>query len=100
MRLARQLDRSPFPEFTGARIVALADVVTANLDTTRAKFKVDATRAYYGPGAYRQVRFEGGRGSHETPPYYHPEHALRRSMPANTLLAKPVAVDVPGCQSI
>src|SRR6478735_9475932 len=44
-----------FQEFTGARIVALADVVKANLDTTRAKFKVDAARAYYGPRAYAEL---------------------------------------------
>ena len=31
-----------FPEYTGARIVALADVQKANLDSTREKFKVDA----------------------------------------------------------
>src|SRR5512146_3157256 len=44
-----------FPEFAGARIVALADVVQANLDRTRERFKVDPARAYYGPQAYREL---------------------------------------------
>ena len=91
-----------FPEYAGARIVALADVIREHLDTTASKFKVDASRAHYGPNAYQEVI-----GSKidaviiETPPYFHPEHA-RAAVEAgkHVYLAKPVAVDVPGCKSI
>ena len=44
-----------FPEYTGARIVAVADVIREHLDATQASFKVDASRAYYGPDAYREL---------------------------------------------
>src|SRR5205809_6915673 len=44
-----------FPEYTGAKIVALADVIKDHLDTTREKFKVDGSRAHYGPQAYKEV---------------------------------------------
>ncbi len=91
-----------FVEHTGARVVALADVVRANLDSTAAKFKVDGSRAYYGPEAYKEL-------SHskldavviQSPPYFHPEQA-REAVDAgkHVYLAKPVAVDVPGCRSI
>src|SRR5579862_3150289 len=44
-----------FPEFAGARIIALADVIKERLDATQASFKVDSARAYYGPDAYRRL---------------------------------------------
>ncbi len=91
-----------FIEYTGARVVALADVIKGHLDTTRNKFNVAASRAYYGPDAYREL--SNSRLDAvviETPPYYHPEQA-RAAVDAgkHVYLAKPVAVDVPGCKSI
>src|SRR5436190_7305771 len=63
-----------FPEYTGARIVALADVIKDHLDTTREKFKVASTRAYYGPQAFREAAASKVDGVIiETPPYFHPE---------------------------
>src|SRR5512144_3153015 len=45
-----------FPEFTGARIVALADVIRDHLDKTAQNFKVaDKSRLYYGPEAYKEL---------------------------------------------
>jgi len=90
-----------FPEYAGARIVALADVIRDHLDTTRQKFNVDASRAYYGPDAYKELA-----GSKldaviiETPPYFHPEQAAAAvDAGKHVFCAKPVAVDVPGCRS-
>ena len=91
-----------FQEFTGARLSAVADVVRKNLDATREKFKVDAGRAYYGPDAYAELSSSKVDAVViETPPYYHPEHA-RAAVDAgkHVYLAKPVAVDVPGCHTI
>lgn len=91
-----------FPEYTGARIVALADVVKAHLEKTRQKFKVEDSRAYHGPDAYR--RLAGSKLDAvviETPPYFHPEQAEAAvDAGKHVFLAKPVAVDVPGCKSI
>ena len=89
-----------FPEYTGARIVALADVIQTHLDSTREKFKVEASRAYYGPEAYRElIASKVDAVAIETPPYFHPEHA-RAAVDAgkHTFVAKPVAVDVPAAK--
>ena len=62
-----------FPEYTGARIVALADVMQDHLDSTRDKFKVDASRTYYGPDAYKELANSKLDGVIiETPPLFHP----------------------------
>ncbi len=91
-----------FPELTGARVVALADVIRQNLDRTRNAFQVAESRAYYGPDAYRELAHSKLEAVViETPPYFHPQHA-REAVEAgkHVYLAKPVAVDVPGCFSI
>jgi myo-inositol 2-dehydrogenase / D-chiro-inositol 1-dehydrogenase len=91
-----------FPEFAGARIVALADVIRDRLDATQGSFKVDPSRTYYGPDAYRElIASKVDAVAIETPPYFHPEQA-RAAVDAgkHVYLAKPVAVDVPGCRSI
>lgn len=91
-----------FPEYTGARIVAAADVMREHLDSTAPKFNIDSSHAFYGPDAYKELIASKLDGVIlETPPYYRPEHA-RAAVEAgkHVYLAKPVAVDVPGCKSI
>jgi predicted dehydrogenase len=91
-----------FQEFTGARLVAVADVVKDKLDATRDKFKVDAGRAYYGPQAYGELASSKlDAVVIQTPPYYHPEQAMAAvDAGKHVYLAKPVAVDVPGCKTV
>jgi myo-inositol 2-dehydrogenase / D-chiro-inositol 1-dehydrogenase len=91
-----------FPEYTGARVVAIADVIQEHLDSTRQKLQVEASRAYYGPDAYRELATSKlDAVVIETPPYFHPEHAAAAvEAGKHVFLAKPVAVDVPGCRSI
>src|SRR3982751_695312 len=91
-----------FVEYAGARFVAAADVIRTHLDTTASALKVDSKRAYYGGDAYRQMaESKLDAVVIETPPYFHPEHA-RAAVEAgkHVYLAKPVAVDVPGCRGI
>lgn len=90
-----------FPEFTGARMVALADVIKSHLDSTVQALKVDSSRAYYGPDAYKElIGSKVDAVVIETPPLYHPEHA-RAAVEAgkHVFCAKPIGVDVPGCLS-
>ncbi|MBM3810578.1 MAG: Gfo/Idh/MocA family oxidoreductase [Acidimicrobiia bacterium] len=91
-----------FPEFAGARVVAVADVIREHLERTRDKLTVEAGRAYYGPEAYRELsRSKLDAVVIETPPYFHPEQALAAvEAGKHVFLAKPVAVDVPGCKEI
>ena len=90
-----------FPEYTGARIVALADVVQEHLDSTGKTLKVDGSRAYYGPEAYKELAHSKlDAVIIETPPIYHPLHAEEAVKAGkHVFCAKPIAVDVPGCQS-
>ena len=54
-----------FPEYTGAKIIAVADVIKDHLDSTQTKFKVDPSRAYYGPQAAMELTaVEAGRCDH------------------------------------
>ena len=91
-----------YPEYAGARIVAVADVIREHLDATASRFKLDAKRAYFGPDAYQELASSDLDGVIiETPPYFHPEHARAAvDHGKHVYLAKPVAVDVPGCRSI
>ncbi len=62
-----------FIEYTGAKVVALADVVKENLDKAATKFKVDSGRTYYGPDAYKELsRSKVDAVVIQSPPYFHP----------------------------
>lgn len=91
-----------FPEYAGARIVALADVQKANLDSTASTFKVEGSRAYWGPdAAERLVQSKLDAVVIETPTFFHAEQA-RMAVEAgkHVYMAKPLAVDVPATKSI
>lgn len=87
-----------FSEYAGARLVAVADVMKAHLDSTRNKFGVAADRSYYGPDAHQELAHSKlDAVVIETPPYYHAAHAASAvNAGRHVFCAKPVAVDVPG----
>lgn len=91
-----------FAEFAGARVVALADVQRANLESTAEKLKVEKSRAYLGPDAYRQLaESKLDAVVIETPTIYHAEQGLAAVKAGkHVFMAKPVAVDVPGCRTV
>lgn len=91
-----------FAEYAGARVVGVADVIRAHLDSTREKLKVEPSKAFYGPDAYRELAHSKlDAVVIETPPYFHPEQAMAAvEAGKHVFLAKPVAVDVPGCRTI
>src|SRR5262245_1755152 len=65
-----------FAEHSGAKLVAVADVIRKNLDATREKFTVETGRAYWGPDAHRELA-ESRLDAVviETPTLYHLPHA-------------------------
>ncbi len=91
-----------FREHGNAEIVALADYFQDRVDDLGIEFGVDAARRYTGLLGYRGL-LEGQLDAVaiESPPYFHPEQALAAvEAGKHVFLAKPVAVDVPGCRTI
>lgn len=84
------------------RFVAGADYFQDKVDKFGEKLGVDASRRYTGLSAYKRLLASKlDAVVIETPPYFHPQHAMD-SVEAgkHVFLAKPVAVDVPGCLTI
>ncbi len=91
-----------FVEYTGARVVALADPIAVPLHAAQEKYHVDPSRAFSGFDGYRALAESKLDAVLITsPPYFHPEQA-RAGVDAgrHVYLAKPVAVDTAGCMSI
>jgi myo-inositol 2-dehydrogenase / D-chiro-inositol 1-dehydrogenase len=91
-----------FQEFAGARIVAVNDAFHNRVDAAREHFRTPGARAYVGVHAFRDmVQSKLDAVVIESPPYFHPEQAAAAvAAGKHVYLAKPVAVDVPGCLSI
>jgi myo-inositol 2-dehydrogenase/D-chiro-inositol 1-dehydrogenase len=91
-----------FKEFTGARIVALADPFQDRMDALAKEFAVDSGRLYGGMSGYEKLAASKlDAVVIESPPYFHPEQAEAAvDAGKHVYCAKPVAVDVPGCLRI
>lgn len=91
-----------FQKHGGYQVVAAADYFQDRVDAFGEKFQVDAARRFTGLACYRKL-LEGkvDAVAVESPPYFHPEQAAA-AVDAGThvFLAKPIAVDVPGCRSV
>lgn len=91
-----------FEEYTGARIAALAEPFQDRIDATVKNLKLANPRTYMGVDGYQKlVTSDVDAVIITSPPYYHPRQAAAAVVAGkNVYLAKPVAVDVAGCQSI
>jgi myo-inositol 2-dehydrogenase / D-chiro-inositol 1-dehydrogenase len=91
-----------FMEFAGARVVALHDVFQDRLDFTRDKINSPDAKLYKGYQAYQDmVASKLDAVVLESPPYARPDQAAAAVAAGKHLyMAKPVAVDVWGCQKI
>jgi predicted dehydrogenase len=84
------------------RFVACADYFQDKADAVGEKFKIDSSRRYTGLSGYKRLLDSKlDAVVIETPPYFHPQHASDAvDAGKHVYVAKPIAVDAPGCQTI
>ena len=83
-------------------IVGAADYFKDKVDTFGDKFQIGDTNRFTGLSGYKRL-LETAIDAVviESPPYFHPEQAeVSVDAGKHVYLAKPIAVDVPGCKSI
>jgi predicted dehydrogenase len=91
-----------FQKHGGYEIVAVADYFKDRADEVGGALGVPESGRFTGLSGYRRLLEKGVDAvAVETPPYFHPEQAAAGvAAGAHVYLAKPAAVDVPGCHSI
>lgn len=92
-----------FVQNGGYRFVACADYFQDHVDKFGEKYKIDPAHRHTTLSAYKRLVAEKDVDAVviESPPYCHPEHAEAAvDAGKHVFLAKPIAVDVPGCRSI
>jgi len=93
---------SLFQKHGGYNLVAVADYFQDHVDAVGDQFKVEAAMRFTGLAGYRQLLEQKlDAVLIESPPYFHPEQAAAAvDAGKHVFLAKPIAVDVPGCLTI
>lgn len=83
-------------------LVACADYFADRVDAAGEKLGIPANRRHTGLSGYKKLLEEKlDAVAIESPPYFHPAQAADAvAAGKHVYVAKPVAVDVPGCQSI
>ena len=84
------------------KLVACADYFQDKVDAVGDRYKIEGNRRYAGLAGYKRL-LESRLDAVviETPPYFHPEQALAAVQAGkHVFLAKPIAVDVPGCLTV
>ncbi len=91
-----------FKRHGGYQITAAADYFQDRVDAFGGRFEIEPARRYTGLSCYQ--RLLDGRVDAvaiESPPYFHPMQAAAGvEAGVHVYLAKPIAVDVPGCRSV
>ena len=92
-----------FAEHGGYNVVAGADYFQEKVDAFGTELNVPSTNRYTTLSGYRRLIEQKSLDAVliETPPYFHPVQAAAAvDAGLHVYVAKPVAVDVPGCKSI
>jgi len=84
------------------RLVACADYFQDRVDAFGSRFEIPPDRRYSALSGYKRlVESKLDAVAIETPPHFHPEEAAAAvDAGKHVFVAKPIAVDVPGCLSI
>ena len=91
-----------FKRHGGYRLAAGADYFAERVNAFGEKFEVEPSRLFSGLSGFRRlIESKVDAVAIESPPYFHPEQAAA-GVEAGThvYLAKPIAVDVPGCRTV
>lgn len=90
-----------FKEHGGYEIAAVHDYFPDRANAAGDKFGVDASARFSGLKGYERLLEKVDAIMIESPPYFHPEQAAAGvAAGKHVYVAKPIAVDVPGCKSI
>jgi len=91
-----------FQENGNYQIVAAADYFPDKVEGLGNRFQVEPSRRYTGLSGYKRLLdSKPDAVVIESPPYFHPEQAMAAvESGCHVYVAKPIAVDVPGCLTI
>lgn len=90
-----------FQKHGGYNLIAGADYFQDRVDNLANRCKVPQNHLYTGLSGYRKLLKEVDAVAIESPPYFHPEQAAAAvDAGCHVYVAKPIAVDAPGCLSI
>lgn len=91
-----------FQKHGGYNLTAVADYFLDRVDAVGNQFEVPSAQRYTGLSGYRRLLDQKlDAVVIESPPYFHPEHAAAAvEAGKHVYVAKPIAVDVPGCLTI
>ncbi len=91
-----------FEKHSSSKVVAVADYFKDRADAACERFKVEPSRRHTGLSAYKKLLDSKlDAVLIESPPFFHPEQAAAAvDAGKHVFVAKPVAVDVPGCLTI
>jgi predicted dehydrogenase len=91
-----------FQTRSDTKVVALHDFFQDRVDTAGTALEVDPARRYTGLDGYKQlIASELDAVAVVSPPYFHPEQAVAAlDAGKHVYIAKPIAVDVPGCLAL
>ena len=92
-----------FMRHGGYKMAAAYDYFQDRTDAFGGEFNIPAERRFNGLTGYKRLLERGGVDAVaiESPPYFHPEQAAAAvDAGKHVYLAKPIAVDVPGCRSV
>jgi len=86
----------------GYEIAAAFDYFADRVERFSEKYNVPESRRFTGLSGYKRLLEKGVEAiAVESPPYFHPIHAAAGAEAGvHVYLAKPIAVDVPGCQTV